>query len=176
MSWVSQLITAVGRTPLYLDVDWSIIESRIGITLPSDYKEFCEGFGAGEFSEFLVVHSSSGGSDSSLVASLDSGRRNIQQHPIVLDLYQPYGLYLPGMEGGVMEWGTSSQGDAFAWLVDRSESAELWPVLIREEVGDWVRYDMPMTEFVYRLLDDQSFDSVGGFGATESGPSFTSFS
>ncbi|WP_374212038.1 SMI1/KNR4 family protein [Streptomyces sp. C10-9-1] len=78
MSWVSQLVAAVGQASLHLDIDWSAIESRIGVTLPSDYKEFCESFGVGEFSEFLVVNSSPGGSDSSLVESLDLDRRSIE--------------------------------------------------------------------------------------------------
>ncbi|MFD4722776.1 SMI1/KNR4 family protein [Streptomyces sp. NPDC058423] len=173
MIWVARLMTAVDELPLRRAIDWPKIETRIGAALPTDYREFCERFGAGEFCDHLTVYASGGGADSELAESQEANRRIVERYPVVMNGYRPYGLHRPGHSVGILQWGTSSQGDEFAWLADDSKKPDTWPVLAREDAGGWRCYDMSMSEFVYRLLVDESFEGFGGFGATGQAPYFT---
>ncbi|MGW7361669.1 SMI1/KNR4 family protein [Streptomyces sp. NPDC054802] len=175
MSWVDRLAEAVGGRPLDSapGVEWAAIESRIGIALPADYKEFCEAFGPGEFCDYLTVHASAGGADSELADSQEANLRMAEQHPVVLDGYLPYGIHRPGGQGGgILQWGVSQQGEMFAWLADPSAAPETWPVLLHPESGEWRRYDMSMSELTYRLLADESFEEFGTAGVIDP-PYFT---
>ncbi|MFG2755334.1 SMI1/KNR4 family protein [Streptomyces wuyuanensis] len=173
MIWVDRLMIAVDERPLGLAVDWPEIESRTGGALPADYREFCECFGMGEFCDYLTVYATRGGADSELADSQEANRRLVERHPVVMNGYRPYGLHRPGRSAGILQWGASSQGDEFAWLADESKEPDAWPVLAREDAGGWRRYDMSMSEFVYHLLVDESFEGFGGFGATGQAPYFT---
>lgn len=173
MIWVDRLVTVVDERPLGLAIDWPRIESRIGGALPADYREFCESFGSGEFCDYLTVYASRGGADSELAESQEANRQIVEQHPVVMKGYRPYGLQGPGHTVGILQWGASSQGDEFAWLADGASNPDKWPVLAREDAGGWRHYDMSMSEFVYRLLVDESFEGFGGFGATGRAPYFT---
>ncbi|WP_149184154.1 SMI1/KNR4 family protein [Streptomyces sp. TRM49041] len=175
MSWVDRLAQAAGEHPLGLDLDWAEIESRLGTALPADYKEFCEAFGTGEFCDFLTVYASAGGAESELADSQEANRRIVEQHPVALDLYLPHGLQQPGSQGGLLQWGVSVQGDEFAWIADNSAPPESWPVFARDDAGKRQRFDMSMSEFVYRLLADESFEGFAGFGATGEDPWFTRY-
>jgi hypothetical protein len=126
----------------------------------ADYKEFCEAFGKGEFCDYLAVYalSSGGGARSELADSTEANLRLAEEHPVLLDYYLPYGLYRPGGEGGILQWGVSEQGEQFAWLVDRSAAPETWPVSLHPDSGEWRTYDMSMSELTYRLLADDVID------------------
>jgi hypothetical protein len=175
MSWIAQLVVAVGWHPRNLNVEWATIETRLGTQLRADYRDVCEAFGAGEFCDYLTVYASAGGADSELVDSQETNRRIIVEHPVVAKGYLPYGLYQPGVQGGILQWGASVQGDEFAWLAHSTPAPETWPVLARDDAGGWQRFDMSMGKFLYRLLADESFEGFGGFGAVgqTSPPFFT---
>ncbi|MFE9173324.1 SMI1/KNR4 family protein [Streptomyces kebangsaanensis] len=165
MSWVTQLVEAVGWHSRNLNVEWAAIETRLGTQLPADYRDLCQTFGTGEFCDYLTVYASAGGAASELADSQETNRRITVEHPVVVNGYLPYGLYQPGEQGGILQWGASIQGDEFAWLVDSSTAPETWPVLARDDAGEWQRFDMSMGEFLYRLLADETFEGFGGFGA-----------
>lgn len=172
MTWVDRLMTAVNERPRGLAVDWPRIEFRIGGALPTGYREFCERFGSDEFCEYLTVYASRGGADSELAQSREA-KQIVEQHPVAMKGYRPYGLHQPGHAVGILQWGASSQGGEFAWLADDSKEPDAWSVLAREDAGGWRRYDMSMSEFAYRLLVDESFEGFGAFGATGQSPHFT---
>lgn len=177
MSWVDHLAEAVGKQPLGLDVEWAVIESRIGILLPADYKEFCEAFGSGEFCDYLTVYASAGGADSELADVYEDNWRLAEEDPVGRDYYLPHGLYRPDGQGGILQWGASGQGDEFFWLAEGSMPPGSWPVLARDDAQRSRRFDMSMSEFVYRLVVDESFEGFGGFGAIRGAtPFFAPFS
>ncbi|TFE58251.1 SMI1/KNR4 family protein [Streptomyces sp. ICN441] len=176
MSWADRLVMAVGRRPLGLSVDWSAIEARMGTALPADYKEFCEIFGSGYFSDYLTVYDSVGGEDSRLADVYEGNWQIAEEDEAGRYYYAPYGLFRPNSQGGLLQWGTSVQGDEFAWLADSSMPPESWPVLARDDSQHSQHFAMSMSEFVYRLLADRSFEGFAGFGATEEAPDFTPYS
>lgn len=172
MSWVDRLMAAVGERPRGLAVDWSAIESRMGTTLPSDYKEFCEVFGGGYFSEFLNVYACAGEADSELVNTYEGNWQIAEEGESGRNYYLPHGLFRPKRQAGLLQWGASIGGDEFAWLADPSVSPDSWPVLARDDAQYAQRFEMSMSEFVYRMVADASFGGFGGFGATGEAPYF----
>ena len=131
-------------------------KAELGARLPTDYKEICEAFGKGEFNGCLEVFSTDGGTSLKLLDHLASVRRSLEMDPLIEEEYLPYRLFVPG-QGGLLQWGGSVPTDQFYWLTE-TDSPENWSVLARAESDPWHRYDMSMSEFLYRSLMDQEFD------------------
>jgi len=164
--WVSRLLTAVGRDSLELDVDWGSAERDLGLTVPADYKDLCGAFGVGEFSDFLNLLPPDPTGTFDLVSfwrdSLDMSREwgfPKGQDPT----FKPFDPYEVGA-GGVLTWGTSRTRTLFSWLVPTSASSD-WPILVHYEDGpDGRRFEMPTSEFVFRVLTEPDFtlDGIAG--------------
>ncbi|WP_340558535.1 SMI1/KNR4 family protein [Streptomyces sp. GSL17-111] len=148
---------AVHQVPLGLALSWEPVEQELGTALPADYKEFCACFGAGEFSNYLTVYSVGGTGESQLLSRTSAIWRTLEQLPVTANVYQPYGFYRPGASG-LLSWGTSVTAAEFFWLVSPGVTPERWPVVAREEDGEWSTFDVSCAEFVYRLLTDVSFE------------------
>ncbi|WP_326647231.1 MULTISPECIES: SMI1/KNR4 family protein [unclassified Streptomyces] len=156
MTWVQRIVEAVGWQPAGLDIAWGDVETRLGTDLPSDFKELCEAFGEGEFSGYLEVYSSSGGSSLKVVNWLEGVLQTLEQYPEARDTFSPYGTYTPGGQG-LLSWGGSANASDFCWFVNGGPP-DKWPVVAREEIGAWQEFSMPMSEFVFRVLTDVEFE------------------
>lgn len=153
MNWVRRLTEAVDWRPLGLNVSWSEIEERLGSPLPVDFKQFCEVFGRGGFCDELFVHSTDGGATLDVLDALARLRQLADSLPYAqLD---PYGLYGAG-GSGVIPWGRVTAGHSFYWLAGRGDPNE-WPIMMNVETGEWERFDVSMSEFVFRMLTEQNF-------------------
>ncbi|MGW4169604.1 SMI1/KNR4 family protein [Streptomyces chartreusis] len=157
MAWVERLAAKVSWHPLDLDVAWEEIQRRLGVDLPDDFKEFCQCFGRGQFSGYLEVYSSAGGEDLGALVKLERFQRMLEQHPVVQDGYEPYGLFRPE-RGGLIPWGVSVTAAEYYWNAGIDVPPENWPVVAREEAGQWKIYEEGMAEFVYRILTDATFE------------------
>ncbi len=150
MNWVMRLAEAVNWRPLELDVSWNEIEAVLGSPLPADFKRFCEVFGRGEFCDGLVVDSTDGGAAHELLDDLADYRK------LAESLYRthldPHGLYTKG-GSGYIPWGRITQGHSLYWLAGQGSPDE-WPVMMNAETGEWERFDVPMSEFVFRVFTD----------------------
>ncbi len=160
MNWVDMIARAVSWRSLDLEVSWREIEWQLGVQLPSDYKLFCECFGAGQFSGYLEVYSSSGGTDCKILQKLRRFHNLIEQHPVTRKVFEPHGLFTPDI-GGLIPWGMSVTATEYYWLARPDAGSQGWPLLIREESGDWQRSEISMTEFIFRMLTDESFADFG---------------
>lgn len=157
VSWVSQIIDAAGWQPRNIDIAWDVIEERLGTALPADYKELCRCFGVGEFSEYLHVYGSPGGSESQVVDWLARMWQTQEEHPITRNSFDPYGLYRPGGRG-LIHWGMSVTATEFCWAADSEKQPEDWPVVVRSEVSDWQLLPMSASECLFRVLTDVTFE------------------
>ncbi|WP_063781242.1 SMI1/KNR4 family protein [Streptomyces maremycinicus] len=153
MAWVERLAAAVAWQSRELEISWSEIEQRLGVELPEDFKSFCECFGVGQFNEYLEVYSSPGGNNLGILDRMARFRRILTQHPVVRGVYEPYGLFWPG-RGGLLPWGISETAAEFYWLARYDIQPSDWPVLARQEGGQWKAYGMTMSEFTYKMLLD----------------------
>jgi hypothetical protein len=154
MDWVMRLAEVVEWQPLELDVSWHEIEEGLGSPLPADFKQFCEVFGRGGFCDDLFVYSTDGGAALDVLGRLAQLRQLAQSLP--LTRLDPYGLYVAG-GNGVIPWGRVTQGHSFYWLAGHDDP-DKWPVMMGVETGEWERYDVSMSEFVFRVLTDKNFD------------------
>ncbi|TQJ57750.1 hypothetical protein [Streptomyces sp. SLBN-115] len=71
----------------------------------------------------------------------------------------PYAVYSPGAKG-LGPWGSTERADGYFWLIDAERPGD-HPVLARPEDGEWCRYDMSTSEFLYRVLADADFQPFG---------------
>lgn len=154
MDWVMKLAEAVNWRALDLDVAWGEIEAALGSPLPADFKRFCEVFGRGEFCDGLVVYSTDGAAKHELLNELAEDR--VLAESLYLTRLDPHGLYEKGGTGYI-SWGRIAQGHSLYWLAGRNDP-DRWPVMMNADTGEWVRFDVSMSEFVFRMFTDESFD------------------
>ncbi|MFF8972234.1 hypothetical protein [Streptomyces sp. NPDC014995] len=153
-SWVDSLLRVTGRDTRDAAQPWAEIEAEMGTELPSDYKQLCEAFGVGEFSQVVSVWCADGTRVTDL---LRMWRVLLEDDDPLAGPFAPYPIHVPGTTGGLIPWGTSRAADMFFWQVTDG-AVDAWPVLARmEDAEEWDRYEMPATEFLYRILTDPGF-------------------
>jgi hypothetical protein len=156
MSWTQRIIEVTGARSEPREIDWARVGAELGTALPSDYRELCSLFGGGFYSAFLrllqpVVD----------VAATDgllySWRWN-RNHPQYAHLYAPYDLYGGPDRPGLLHWGADQTEGDYYWLADAATDPTAWPVVARKDgIEPWHRYDMSVSEFIYRMLTDHDF-------------------
>ncbi|MBO8190013.1 SMI1/KNR4 family protein [Streptomyces spirodelae] len=160
-TWVQRVIESTGWKPLGLSVDWAAIEGELGVALPADYKELCEAFGGGVFSECVYFLGRDQGVSFNFLTqwrlslSVDQDNRYGD-----ISAVEPYAVYAPGGKG-VVTWGSTEWADEYCWLIDAERPGD-HPVLARShDGGPWHRYAMSTSEFLYRVLADADFPPFG---------------
>ncbi|MFI6091645.1 SMI1/KNR4 family protein [Streptomyces sp. NPDC051218] len=143
-----------------MSVDWEGIEGELQCPLPVDYKELFEIFGGGVFSDSVYFLGSDEGlafdflTQWRVALSVDQGGGADG-----LSSVEPYAIYAPGGKG-LVPWGSTEWADEYFWLVDAGQPGE-YPILARAEDGEWHRYDMSTSEFLYKVLADADFQPFG---------------
>ncbi|WP_327137418.1 SMI1/KNR4 family protein [Streptomyces sp. NBC_01340] len=148
------LLRATGREARDAAQPWAEIEAELGTKLTADYKQLCQAFGVGEFSQVVSVLCS----DETGVADLLRMWRFLLEGDDPSDgAFAPYPIHAPGTTGGLIPWGTSAAGDMFFWQVTDG-AVDTWPGLAKMKDSEyWHRYEMTATEFLYRILTDPGF-------------------
>lgn len=54
--WVQRIFEFTGWEPSARSVDWAAVEEELRIPLPVDFKQLCEGFGAGTFCDSVAFY------------------------------------------------------------------------------------------------------------------------
>ncbi|MFD8082862.1 hypothetical protein ACFV4F_14370 [Kitasatospora sp. NPDC059722] len=160
---LEDLVRLAGWTPLQGPprVGWDAAQRAAGIELPSDYREFVDVFGSGEFRGDLGVLDPLPGpggpaGDDGVRRMLrrtteDVGPRFRAMREDSFDLC-PYPVYPE--PGGLLLWGGNYNGDHCFWLT-ADDDPDRWPVVLwdRGRFPDaWSRYDMGMAEFLLLVL------------------------
>ncbi|WP_037858720.1 hypothetical protein [Streptomyces sp. NRRL S-340] len=168
---MNRIARLAGREPLGLDSDWGTVEQEIGAPLPADFKQLVDTFGMGVFGEYLYPLGDTAG-EFSVSGNLSMLRRTLSRHPDATGVYRPYAVFEPGRVG-LLSWAQSTAEEAeFYWLARDGEDPDRWPIVARvDPTGDWHRFEMPVSAFVFRMLTD---DSVHPFGVP-TGPGLPPF-
>ncbi|MFF3401740.1 hypothetical protein ACFYW6_24920 [Streptomyces sp. NPDC002659] len=162
--WTKRLLDATGSESRNVPIAWEGVERELGTQLPYEYKQLCEAFGCGEFSDFLHVLSV----DESQVFDLLTRWRVLLNDAVMFGvgsddtdpIFDPYRIYEPG-KGGLIPWGSSRSADEFYWLVEPGAKGD-WPILARvADSTNWRRFDISVPEFVVRVLTDPDFRPFG---------------
>ncbi|MFI9605018.1 SMI1/KNR4 family protein [Streptomyces sp. NPDC052043] len=153
--WVDSLLRATGRGARDAAQPWAEIEAELGTELPGDYKQLCQVFGVGEFSQEVMVLCA----DATRVGDLMIWWRRLLESDDDSDgPWAPYRIHEPGTTGGLIPWGTTRSADRFFWQVTDGP-VDAWPVLAMQVDTEkaWHRYEMTATEFLYRIFTDPGF-------------------
>ncbi|MEV4336631.1 hypothetical protein [Streptomyces sp. NPDC049590] len=141
-----------------------MLAGELGVPLPTDYtdyKELCEAFGGGVFSECVYFPGSDEGVSFDLLAQWraalsvdrDGGFGDVSA-------VDPHAVYAPGGKG-LVQWGSTEWADEYFRLIDAERPGE-HPVLARSnDIDARHRYDMPTSEFLHRVLADADFHPFG---------------
>jgi hypothetical protein len=128
-------------------VDWAAIESRMGVTLPSDYKWLVENYGPGSFGGFFYVFQP-GYSRTGLDLEFQRERTTW-----ALDYLAERGHQLPRQSAGLLSFGRSENGDVAYWVMGSSGDPDRWTVALGEPRGPlWEEFDGGAMEWLEAVL------------------------
>ena len=129
--------------PVDAAADWPAVETALGVHLPADYREFVERYGSGEFCD--LVHVLTAGE---LVPyaedALDVERELAAEDPDD----HPYPLHPE--PGGLLPWGTTSNGHLLCWRTDD------WTVVVYAPRDlEFDAYETTVTGFLHGWLSGE---------------------
>jgi hypothetical protein len=139
------------------DQGWASIESRIGTTFPTDYKDFIALYGPGEIDRQIGIvrpFSEVGGLEDRLLR-LQSTRQEM-----VAGLgYSPVPYPAFPELGGLLPWGHTANGDVLSWVTTTS-SPDSWVVCIEDAECEWEVFEGPMTSFLVAILSGSFVSNI----------------
>lgn len=131
--------------------DWEVVQTRMNIKLPRDYKEFVDAYGAGLVADFIRVFSPF--SDDEYVdliqcsLSITEMFRDFKWGPKSDKI--PYPYYPTA--GGLLPWGNDENGNSIFWLTEGAPSK--WATVVADVRGPrWQKFDCSMTVFLEEVL------------------------
>jgi hypothetical protein len=159
MQWVDRIQEATGWREARWECDWGPTEVALGVSLPIDYKELCERFGPGYFSSYIWVMPDRG--RDSLISWWRANKARYEKNSArMARRFSPYEPYGASGQYGLIWWGTSESEGNFCWLADAAANPDTWPIVAKGEMiaaENWHQYEMPVSEFVYRVIADPEF-------------------
>ncbi|MFC1997219.1 SMI1/KNR4 family protein [Chloroflexota bacterium] len=137
---------------------WEKIETRLGLQLPADYKDFIDHYGTGSFNNFIMVYNPFALDEYyNLFYALDTlhqaDRLTQMMGDPVWTAVHPFGLY-PANEGLLPWGGTTNMDNTFFWQI--KGAPETWETIFYNlRYGEYEVWKYPLTEFLYRLVTRQ---------------------
>lgn len=136
-------------------IDWSEVEAAWGTRFPSDYVRFMQTYGAGTFSETIVVLLPAPRVDgypggSGLEEETENARYTWEMEADEADFdVDP---------ASIVAWGVTSGADIYCW-VTTDDDPDRWPVLVcgRHTNPLLQLHPFGMAEFLHKLLGDAAF-------------------
>ncbi|TNH29932.1 hypothetical protein FHG89_10130 [Micromonospora orduensis] len=155
VTWIERIIDVTGwRQEPEGGASWGEVEAELGVALPTDFKELCRRFVPGLFYGYLDLLRSPGEHESWELLS----RWAFCRSESYAQLYAPYGIYGSDTGSGLIQWGGDQVEGQYCWLADRFTEPDSWPVVAQKLAGGpWQRFDMPTTDFIYRMIADPGF-------------------
>jgi hypothetical protein len=134
------------------DFDWSYVEARLGVRLPTDYKQFLGVFGSGEVNGFLLVASPVFGDRLIRLEDLVRSRLEIRRALRAAGWDIPPHPLSPE-PGGLLPWGITRNGDTCFWQTTPAEQQDEWTVTVVESKSqEWIDFDGSLTAFLAAVL------------------------
>jgi hypothetical protein len=131
------------------EVDWPVLEERIGLRLPEDYKLLVEMLPDGWFRGFVRVLRPRKSADGGMELLHSEAAHRLE------DMRQwraggygtfPYPIYPE--PAGLLPWGSAIRGALFFWLTGPGDPGD-WPVITASAEWDyWDRFDGTVCEFL----------------------------
>jgi hypothetical protein len=129
---------------------WRVVEQRLGLALPSDYREFIFAYGTGRFAQFYRVYNPFSASEwMSLFPSVDRVCKAAREIKRDWPEDVPYPIYPE--RPGLLPWANDENGNDYYWLTDGPP--DTWQVYSDEVRAEGFRqYGRCMTDFLCEVL------------------------
>lgn len=117
-------------------VDWPAVEGRLGLRLPSDYKQFIETIGPGTYGRIVVASPNGPTADAPGLFDVYS---------VVRERYRKlYGETMPALPspGGPLLWGLAPHGRVCAWRFDDAPPDRRSVVVFRDQTISFMGHSM----------------------------------
>ncbi|MFJ8232835.1 SMI1/KNR4 family protein [Streptomyces sp. NPDC094448] len=138
--------------------DWDAVESALGTTLPTDYKEFISVYGGGLVDGYLTVLEPScvhpGYDLIRIVARRTEANEELWQYTD-----RPPELEEPGSR--LIAWGATDNAEYLFWLARPGQAPDNWATMINDGGGEyWETHSMTCTEFLAATLTGQTRSGI----------------
>jgi SMI1-KNR4 cell-wall/Ankyrin repeats (3 copies) len=146
--------------------DWSRAEKTLGVKLPSDYKEFIDRYGSGEFAGFFLVFNPFSKTINLLDKFETLGASYRDSHDSDPDNF-PLAMFpeVPGM----IPWGHDTNGHTYFWLVKNKKTPDEWTIVWDE--GDdqgFEEHKWTFSEYLLGVLKGKIDARAGNYPSDDS--------
>ncbi len=150
-SFIALLDAAPDAAPI--PVDWNVVESWLGLRLPTDYKELVSRYGPLDIGDFIWLQTpchQDGQYAYDYATWLSQTHRMCRIASRDNPPFEPPAFH--PAPGGLLAWAYTRGQSYLFWDTDASSDADQWPVVaFNEEAADgravsWQRFDMSMLE------------------------------
>jgi hypothetical protein len=138
--------------------DWDAAQRRLGVALPTDYKELVSIFGGSNWDGYLyLLEPGCPNADYDLIEWEDQQTEALEG----LWEFEKKPDELADGRSRVIPWATTDNGECLYWRVRADQSPDEWTVMVNEARGDrWEHYSMNCTEFLVAVLEGEVQSSV----------------
>ena len=151
--------------------EWWLVEQRLGVALPTDYRDFIFAYGTGLFARFFRVYSPFAAGSMSLYSSVQDTcewRRNTKRE---FPDRVPYPIYPESP--GILPWGNDENGHDYYWFMEGGPDD--WIVLADDVRGrGFSEHRCSMTEYLADVILGR-VEPLAGDRFTEDDWTFTPF-
>src|ERR1043166_334357 len=129
---------------------WTSVESKLGLSLPCDYRDFVLTYGTGLFAGFYIIYSPfTVIKAANLCAQIETVCQQDRDFKRDFPEAVPYQIYPE--RPGLLPWGGDENGNYYYWLTDGAPDS--WKVISDEVRGDsFQEHGCCMTDFLYDVL------------------------
>ncbi len=129
---------------------WASVESKLGLSLPSDYRDFHLAYGTGLFAKLYIIYNPfSAIKAANLYAQIETVCQQEREFKRDFPEAVPYRVYPE--RPGILPWGGDENGNYYYWLTDGIPDS--WQVISDEVRGDgFQEHSRCMTDFLYEVL------------------------
>lgn len=130
---------------------WREVEKKIGVVLPSDYKEFISLYGSGVIDNFIMIYSPF--TENENMNFFNQQKLNNEAYiNLKVSFPEDFPYEVFPTNGGILPWGRTENGDTLNWIVDTNHGD--WAILVSDGSGDYFKYKGTMTGFLYDVLNE----------------------
>jgi hypothetical protein len=122
--------------------DWAAVESRLGSTVPADYKRFVDRAGAGQLAGIRISAPGASVPEYDLFDLVE--RVTAQAEAFRPTTQPPFNAPFHPQEGGLVPWGEMDGGFTFFWA-PAGDDPDAWPVYVSDP--SWLAWYEPYQSF-----------------------------
>lgn len=127
---------------------WRSIQSKLGLALPDDLRDYGLAFGTGRFcGTYIQVFNPFSNEYRGLIDFQCDWLRDLKNY----DMFPPYDVYPDSP--GLLPWGRDENGHSMFWFT--KGAPENWPIVLRRRENEYEEWSMTMTNFLAQVLGNK---------------------